>query len=311
MTLQLYSRAADVLAESITADVEQCEQRLRYAMVDCVWQLIPFAEDYVELISSVLTSFRQTDNAYLSAKEVFQRYLVSQFYDRLILAVEPSAAVRLSRPLIDIAELERLPKSGAIVASLHQSRYLLFGSRFFVERPEFYKMAARPTSIDHAGFEGRVAKRTLHASDRSTPVKAVRALSAGATILMMIDHVHSHAEKYKLRFLGAEMEVNLGAAWLALKAGVPIFPIALFQDGPIYRLRVLPAVYPTADLGATMQNICLQLEQAVALDPLSWNRWGAVFGDQRKGRIQQELRAIKQTIWQEIIRAYRRREGAR
>lgn len=285
--------------------VEEAERDLVPWMVNLVQQEFAEAGPYLELTEEAMARSGLVADPVRGARAAYDYYIASQFFDRLLLSTNAAAAMRHAAAITDLSALDPLAASGerVVIAAFHQSRYLMFSVGMFVHPLPVVGLKARPDIIEKFGQMEQSKAQTVYTVDRGTPMHMMRALARGENVSMMIDHVHPQAEVHTVEFLGRPINVNLGAAWVAHNAKVPIMPMGLHREGALFKATLYDPVHPRATVYETIQALYTALEPAVLREPLSWSRWFTAFSDQRELEIRPRLREANNVIWTEITRA--------
>jgi len=268
---------------------------------------------YLQLTEEALQATRLLGDSASAAREVLRGYLVNQFFDRLLLTVSWNAGVELAKFLIDGSELEKLGSRGPrILCSMHLSRYLLMGAYLHAVSPfEIAFLKARQDVMEQEGGRDKLLSdgerekllsRAIYTTDRASPLLISRVVRAGGFVSMPVDHVHTAGQVDTISFFGSAMHVNLGAAWIAQRAGVPLVPIGLVPNGDRLALRVLDDILPGDDPTRTMQEVYSAFEGLLRDCPSGWGRWFTAFADDRELELRPRLRQANQMIWDAVLR---------
>ncbi|MCI2238973.1 phosphatidylinositol mannoside acyltransferase [Paenibacillus sp. TRM 82003] len=154
----------------------------------------------------------------------------------------------------------------------------------------------RPEAVftEFLAFRRRLGVEVLPLGDPGTFPALVRGVRAGAVVPLLADRDLS-GSGVPVRFLGETLPMAAGPATLALAAGVPLFPAAVWYEGPPSRPRTLvvevgeevrrppadparPAREDRAAAVAAMTQGCADaLDAAVRAHPQDWHVLQPVF----------------------------------
>ena len=295
----------EILKAVPEVSVEEAEAYLRPWMVAIVKREFAEANTYLELTEEAMYRSGIIDDPPTAAREAYDYYISSQFFDRLLLSTNSAAASRQAAAITNLTALDPLAETDqpVVIAAFHQSRYLMFSVGMFVHPMRVVGLKARRDIIEKFGQVEHSKGQTVYTVDRSTPMHMMRALAKGHHVSMMIDHVHPLGEVHTVEFLGQPINVNLGAAWLAHNSKCPLVPMGMHQHDGRYVATLYPPVTPGSSVYETIQRLYTSLELAVRREPRSWSRWFTAFSDKREIEVRPRLRQANNDIWNGITSA--------
>ncbi|KAA3604912.1 MAG: hypothetical protein DWQ01_20115 [Planctomycetota bacterium] len=183
-------------------------------------------------------------------------------------------------------------KQGAVICAMHLGPWwlpLLHVARLGIAGT----VLATPSFVEQSAavLDARVGElgdrlQWLPIDSRSSLRQAVSALKDGRMVAVILDSNLSwkgpatgDPGMLATEFLGMQVRLRSGAAWLAQKAGVPMIPVGakIKAKGKI-ELRYGPEVEPAADSGRdsrmeAMEEVLAWLEAEVESAPEQWGGW--------------------------------------
>lgn len=270
-------------------------------IADCIAHIHPDATEFRDMTAEALTcsGYDRADATPL-ADSVFRHYLRSHYVDKVLVSRRLPAVLGWGWDLLECASLAGLvgQKRGAVLCSLHFSSYPLLPLAFALMSVPVVFLRARPDVMEQGNeADGRV----IYASDRMAPVKLVRAIDEGKYIFVMADQLDAKAESAEVSLLGRRLRVNVGLAWLALKAGVPIIPLVLQQVGGAIRFDCLSAIPADSDKSAVMQRVFAAFEPGLRAAPETWVTRYTLADDERALRLRNRLKSSNDVLWKEMV----------
>jgi Bacterial lipid A biosynthesis acyltransferase len=270
-------------------------------IADCIAHMHPDATEFRDMTAEALTwAGHDRIDATRLADSVFRHYLRSHYVDKVLVSSRLPAALRWGRDLLECAGLAGLAgqKRGAVLCSLHFSSYPLLPLAFALMSVPVVFLRARPDVMEQGNeADGRV----IYASDRMAPVKLVRAIDEGKCILIMADQLDAKAESAEVSLFGRRLKVNVGLAWLAFKAQVPIIPLVLHQVGGAIRFDCLPVIPADSDKSAVMQKVFMAFEPVLRAAPENWVTRYTLADEERALRLRNRLKSSNDLLWKKMV----------
>jgi lauroyl/myristoyl acyltransferase len=270
-------------------------------IADCVAHVHPDAAEFQAMTAEALVdSGHEEHEAGRLAGEVLRNYLRSHYVDKMLVSRDPAAALSLCKGLVTCGDLSGLSgqKRGAVICSLHFSSYPLLPLAFALMSVPVIFLRARPDVMEQGNeADGRV----IYASDRMAPMKLVRAIDEGKSIFVMADQVDAKAESTEVGLFGHRLKVNVGLAWLALKAQTPIIPVVLQQVGGAIRFDCLPTIPADPDKSGVMQKVFAAFEPLLRAAPETWVTRYTLADDERAVRLRNRLKSSNDFLWNKMV----------
>jgi hypothetical protein len=270
-------------------------------IADCIAHVHPDAAEFRDLTAEALTwSGHDRIDATRLADSVFRHYLRSHYVDKVLVSSRLPAALSWGLDMLECTSLAALAgqKRGAVLCSLHFSSYPLLPLAFALLSVPVIFLRARPDVMEQGNeADGRV----IYASDRMAPMKLVRAIDEGKYIFVMADQLDAKAELTEVSLFGRQLKVNVGLAWLALKAQVPIIPVVLQQVGGAIRFDCLPTIRADPDKSGVMQKVFAAFEPGLRAAPETWVTRYTLADDERALRLRSRLKSSNDFLWNKMV----------
>ena len=271
-------------------DAPATHRELARPVIACLEQAHPDRELFVSLTARALRQAGvATARAGTLAATVFRNHLRTQFVDRL-LALRPAGV----ETAIDASALDTIAP-GCVLATFHLQGYPLLPAALAQRGIDALFLRARREPLEAP------SSRVLYATDAATPLQLVRAVRTGRHAVVMTDPTDGLGRTTQVRLFGRDVAINVGAAWLATRAEVPLVPIVIDDVGGRAVVRALPPIAAGADLQATLQSVTRALELAVFDAPDTWLLWYAWLGGDEASGLRQRLRTSHEAIWRRLV----------
>ena len=212
------------------------------------------------------------------------------YFERTLLAALPPAKLdRWMKRGVRIKGIEHLDRAiaggrGVMLCAAHVSAYSIipfalaargYAQTMLMEATadSAHEVRARVSEIVAAGYPYGL---TPLATDRGVRI-LVRDLQHGKTVFLLIDPTPTDARDHiAVPFLGGQLRLPRGIAWLALRTEAAVVPVSVQVEGTArYCIRLhapLPDAERVSEL-ALLSALARTLERAVRRRPAAWLKW--------------------------------------
>jgi lauroyl/myristoyl acyltransferase len=212
------------------------------------------------------------------------------YFERTLLAALPPAKLdRWMKRGVGIDGLEHLDRAiasgrGVMLCAAHVSAYSIvpfaLAARGYAQtmlmdatNDSAHEVRARVAEIAAAGYPYRLSPVP---SDRGVRI-LVRELQDGKTVLLLIDPTLADARDHvKVPFLGGQLRLARGIAWLALRTLASVVPVSIMVEAAgRYRIQLHAPLTDAerASEDALLSALARGLERDVRARPAAWLKW--------------------------------------
>jgi len=295
--------ARDLLAKSSSFPPGPFQGQVASFIASCLENVHPDRELFTGLTARAMTrgGFDEARAAAL-AGDVFRSYLRTQYVDKLLVSTRTRDALSLVQASFDASALagKVSEQGGAILCSFHFRGYPLLPLAFLLRSLPVVFLRARPDVME---ANRKIDDFVIYGTDRTAPVRMVRALRSGKHVFVMADQVDAKAETAEVRLFGRHVKANVGLAWLAEKANAPIVPVVLGERGGQFSLEALDPIIRRGSRADTMQDVFAALEAAVLRDPSSWLTWYGSLDDADARALRERLKTSNDALWTRMVKS--------
>ena len=212
------------------------------------------------------------------------------YFERTLLAALPPARLdRWMKRRVRIEGLDHLDRAiasgrGVMLCAAHVSAYSIvpfalaargYAQTMLMDATEdsAHEVRARVSEIIDAGYPYGL---TPVATDRGVRI-LVRDLQHGKTVYLLIDPTPADArDHFDVPFLGRELRLARGIAWLALRTEAAVLPVSVrVEDTARYAIQLHAPIAEEerASEHALLTALGRSLERAVRARPAAWLKW--------------------------------------